>query len=312
MRLGRLRRRRGGTIDRRGAGGRFGVPGVSAGGFGVPLPIGGGGVGIGLLVLLALVFGACQLLGGSVGSTSGSGPGSIDIGLPGQAQAPADSSLGRSDLNDPLGKFVDAVGDDVQLTWRDTFRRSGDPYRFADIVLYTGRTQTGCGIGSADTGPFYCPADQRVYLDGSFFDELRRRFGAPGDFADAYVIAHELGHHVQDLLGIEDYVQRQTRAHPSEANQLSVRLELQADCLAGVWAHSADQRGILQAGDLEEGLRAAAAVGDDTLQKEATGRVDRETFTHGTSAQRESWLRRGFDSGSPDACDTFSPAYSQL
>jgi len=316
VRLGRLRRRRGGTIDRRGAGGGFGFPGgagTSGGGFGLPIPIGGGGIGIGLLLIVALVFGACQLLsGGTSGGGAIPGPGGIDVGLPGQAPPPADARLDEKDLGDETGQLVDAVGDDVNLTWQDIFRKSGDQYRIADVVLYSGRTQTGCGLGSADTGPFYCPADQRVYLDGSFFQELSQRFGAPGDFAEAYVIAHEIGHHVQNLLGIEQQVQRESQAHPGEANELSVRLELQADCLAGVWAHSANQRGVLVSGDFEEGMRAASAVGDDTLQKEATGRVDRETFTHGTSAQRMHWLQTGFRAGSAEACDTFSPAYGAL
>lgn len=313
MRLKRLRRRAGGTIDRRGSGGGFGFPGRTTsggGGFGLPIPVGGGGIGIGLVLVLLLAFGACQLLGGS-GAVIGD-PGAIDIGLPGTAQAPADAPLDESDLGDKTGNFVDAVQDDVQLTWQDTFRRSGDDYRFAEVVLYTGRTQTGCGVGSADVGPFYCPADQRVYLDTSFFKELEQRFGAPGDFAEAYVIAHELGHHVQNLLGIDRQVREASAAHPDEANQLSVRLELQADCLAGVWARSAESRDILVPGDIEEGMRAAAAVGDDRLQQEATGRIDRESFTHGTSDQRTRWLRTGFQVGNPDACDTFSPAYGDL
>ncbi len=310
MRLGRLRRRRGGTIDRRGAGGGFGFPGRVGTGSGVGLPIPtGGGIGIGLLLVVALVFGVCQLLGG--GSVI-SDPGAIDIGLPGQAQPPPDAQLEQGDLHDRLGNFVDAVGDDVQLTWRDAFARSGDRYRFADTVLYTGDTQTGCGLGSAEVGPFYCPADQRVYLDTSFFRELEVRFGAPGDFAAAYVIAHELGHHVQNLLGIEQQVRGASAGHPDEANELSVRLELQADCLAGVWAHSANERGILEPGDIEEGMRAASAVGDDRLQRQSTGRIDRESFTHGTSEQRVRWLSTGFRAGNPDACDTFSPAYGDL
>jgi uncharacterized protein len=276
----------------------------------MPIPIGGGGIGIGLLLVLVLAYGACQLLSGGSGSTSIiPDPGAIDVG---QQARPSDSPLGTNDIHGKLANFVDAVGDDVQLTWRDMFRRTGDDYRFAEVVLYPGQTPTACGTGTADTGPFYCPADQHVYLDLSFFDELERRFGAPGDFAEAYVVAHELGHHVQNLLGIEGQVQRESRQNPSEANQLSVRLELQADCLAGVWARSANARGILQPGDLEEGMRAAAAVGDDTLQKEATGRVDRESFTHGTSEQRVTWLRTGFQVGNADACDTFSPAYSDL
>jgi hypothetical protein len=314
VRLGRLRRRAGGTIDRRGTGGGFGFPGriggTSGGGFGLPIPIGGGGIGIGLLLVVLLAFGACQLLGGSSGVIPD--PGAIDVGLPGEAQAPADTPFDEGDLGDKTGEFVDAVGDDIQLTWRDTFRRSGDSYRFADIFLYSGRTQTRCGVGSASAGPFYCPADQRVYLDTSFFRELESRFDAPGDFAEAYVIAHELGHHVQNLLGIERQVRQASADRPEEANQLSVRLELQADCLAGVWARSANARGILQPGDLEEGMRAAAAVGDDRLQQQATGRIDRESFTHGSSEQRTTWLRTGFQVGNPDACDTFSPAYGDL
>jgi predicted metalloprotease len=313
VRLGRLRRRAGGTIDRRGAGGGFGFPGrmgTGGGGFGLPIPLGGGGIGIGLLLVVLLAFGACQLLGGS-GAVIGD-PGAIDIGLPGTAQAPADTPFDEGDLGDKTGNFVDAVGDDIQLTWRDTFRRSGDEYRFAEIVLYTGQTQTGCGLGSAAAGPFYCPADQQVYLDTSFFKELEQRFGAPGDFAEAYVIAHELGHHVQNLLGIERQVREASAAHPDEANQLSVRLELQADCLAGVWARSAEARDILQPGDLEEGMRAAGAVGDDRLQQQSGGRIDRESFTHGTSEQRVRWLRQGFQVGNPDVCDTFSPDYGDL
>jgi predicted metalloprotease len=309
VRLGRLRRRAGGTIDRRGAGGRLGSLGrFGAGGGGIP--IGGGGLGIGLVLIVLLAFGACQLLGG--GGPIIADPGAIDVGLPGSAEAPADAPLDEGDLGDRTGEFVDAVQDDVQLTWRDIFRRSGDRYRMASVVLYTDATQTGCGVGQAEAGPFYCPADERVYLDTSFFRELDRRFGAPGDFAEAYVIAHELGHHVQNLLGIERQVRDASDAHPDEANELSVRLELQADCLAGVWAHSADGRGILEPGDLEEGMRAASSVGDDRLQQQATGRIDRESFTHGTSEQRVGWLRNGFRVGNPDACDTFSPAYDDL
>ncbi len=310
MRLGRLRRRRGGTIDRRGTGGGIGLPGrIGTGGvIGLPVPIGGG---VGLLLVVALIaFGLCRATGGPGAAIPD--PGAIDVGLPGQARAPADAPLDHTDLGDELARFVDAVADDVQLTWRDSLRRSGEPYTFAEVVLYRGQTPTACGPGSADVGPFYCPTDRRVYLDLSFFTELERRFGAPGDFAEAYVIAHELGHHVQNLLGIERQVHQASDRDPSRANELSVRLELQADCLAGVWARSANARGILQPGDLEEGMRAAAAVGDDRLQRNATGRVDRESFTHGTSEQRTTWLRTGFQVGNPDACDTFSPAYGDL
>jgi hypothetical protein len=162
------------------------------------------------------------------------------------------------------------------------------------------------------TGPFYCPIDQRVYLDTAFFKELEQRFGASGDFAEAYVIAHEIGHHIQVLMGISDQVQREAQQNPAQANELSVRQELQADCFAGVWAYSANQRQVLEPGDLEEGLTAAAAVGDDRIQSSVNGRIDPESFTHGTSEQRKRWLQNGFNSGNPDACDTFSPAYDQL
>jgi len=176
------------------------------------------------------------------------------------------------------------------------------------LVLFTGATPSACGMGQAAMGPFYCPADQQAYIDLGFYDEMRTRFRAPGDFAQAYVIAHEIGHHVQNLLGISDEVRRmQQRAGKEGANQLSVRLELQADCLAGVWAHHADKaRGILEAGDVEEALNAASAIGDDRLQRQSRGTVVPESFTHGTSAQRQRWFRNGLVSGNPDGCDTFS------
>jgi hypothetical protein len=179
-------------------------------------------------------------------------------------------------------------------------------------VLFRGATQTGCGLGSARTGPFYCPADRRVYLDGSFFRELEQRFGAPGDFAQAYVIAHEFGHHVQTILGISQQVQQAARDDPSIANELSVRQELQADCLAGVWGHSANARGVLEAGDLQEGIVAAEAIGDDRIQASTTGRIEPETWTHGSADQRSRWLLHGFESGNIESCDTFSIAYDEL
>jgi predicted metalloprotease len=174
------------------------------------------------------------------------------------------------------------------------------------MVLYEGSTQTGCGLGTEDVGPFYCPADQRIYLDLGFFRELRERFGAPGDFAQAYVIAHEWGHHIQRVLGIEADVRRAQSEDPGRANDLSIRLELQADCLAGVYAYTAEERGLLVAGDLEEGLAAAAAVGDDRIQQQSGGRIDRESWTHGSSAQRSRWFRAGFQGGEIASCDTFS------
>jgi predicted metalloprotease len=194
------------------------------------------------------------------------------------------------------------VIDDLQDTWA---RVLPGRYREAKLVLFRDLVESACGYAQSATGPFYCPADQRVYLDLGFFDELRRRFGAPGDFAQAYVIAHEVGHHVQRLLGIDQQVRRMQEARPDLANQLSVRLELQADCFAGVWGNSTAQRQILERGDIEEGLNAAAAIGDDRIQRMSGSFVRPDAFTHGSSAQRVEWFRRGLESGDPNACDTF-------
>ena len=229
-------------------------------------------------------------------------------GVPGIDLPAADGGPGATAGPDPDAKLVDFVGfvvDDVQDSWTTTFREAGETYEPTKLVLFTNATQTGCGAASSATGPFYCPADSRVYLDVGFFRELRDRFGAPGDFAQAYVIAHEFGHHVQNLLGISDDVSKAQRDDPSQANALSVRLELQADCLAGVWAHSAYEQNLLEQGDIQEGLGAAAAVGDDRLQREATGPIDRESWTHGSSTQRVRWFQTGYRSGDPNACDTF-------
>jgi predicted metalloprotease len=208
--------------------------------------------------------------------------------------------------DDPTGAFVSAVADDVNTAWDEVFARAGKVYEDPDVVLYRGSTPTACGLGQAGMGPFYCPGDRTVYLDTSFFKELEQRFGAPGDFAQAYVIAHEIGHHVQTLLGIERQVRQAQRDDPGSVNELSVRMELQADCFAGVWARSAQAAGVLQQGDVEEGLRAAEQIGDDTLQREAGMDVSPESFTHGTSEQRRTWLGTGIQVGNPDACDTFS------
>jgi uncharacterized protein len=198
--------------------------------------------------------------------------------------------------------FVSFVLDDVQGTWPKVL---GGRYRDAQLVLFRDATSSACGVGQSAMGPFYCPADQKVYLDLSFFDQLAQRFDAPGDFAQAYVIAHEIGHHVQHLLGVNQRVRELQQARPREANELSVRQELQADCFAGIWGHSTARRNLLEPGDVEAGLQAAAAIGDDRLQRESSGRVRPETFTHGTSAQRVEWLRRGLETGSLEACDTF-------
>jgi len=207
-----------------------------------------------------------------------------------------------------LVEFVSFVVDDVQKTWAQKFEEMGKTYRKAHLVLFTNSTESGCGQAQSAMGPFYCPNDGKVYIDLEFYRELVRRFGAPGDFAQAYVIAHEYGHHVQDLLGIEAKVRQAQEEHPQLQNALSVKLELQADCFAGVWANSTDQRKLLEAGDVDEALGAAAAVGDDRLQQQAGRRVNPETFTHGSAAQRTAWFKRGFQGGTIASCDTFSAA----
>ncbi len=215
----------------------------------------------------------------------------------GGGSAPSSQQAGH----DRTRAFVGTVLDDVQQTWAE--RIPG--YRKARVVLYSDATTTGCGVGEAAVGPFYCPRDERVYLDATFFRELGERLGAPGDFAQAYVIAHELGHHVQQLRGATEEVERAPRAKQTGEGGLSVRLELQADCYAGVWAASAQQRGILDPGDIDEAMRAAASVGDDRLQKQATGTVQPEKWTHGSSAERKRWFKQGLDRGDLAACDTF-------
>jgi predicted metalloprotease len=269
----------GGQIeDRRGAG---------------PVALGGGVGGLGLVVLLLF-----YLLGGG-GGGSGGGP------LEGLPELPAAQGQTGPDPDAELKDFVGFVVQDVQRSWTTAFANSDKPYEPTRLVLFEQATQTGCGVGSSQTGPFYCPLDRKVYLDLGFFRELRSRFGAPGDFAQAYVIAHEFGHHVQNILGINSEVRQKQQANPEEANELSIRLELQADCLAGVWAHSAYEQQLLEEGDLEEGLAAAAAVGDDRIQEQTSGRVNPEQWTHGSSEQRVTWFRKGFDSGDPGACDSF-------
>ena len=290
MRLKRLRRRRGGVIDRRGQ--RFPI---GRGGAGARAGVGGGAIG----VLLLVIFFAFQLCGGDGGFGI---PGPGDLG--GAEEAPPGQE--GPDPEARLVERVDAVFDDVQVMWdQDIFGPAGRRYEDTGLVLFTDRTDSGCGIASSRTGPFYCPADGLVYLDLDFFRELGTRFGAPGDFAQAYVLAHEVGHHVQTILGINQEVTRRSREEPQIANELSVRLELQADCFAGVWGASAYSRGVLQQGDLEEGIAAAEAVGDDRIQERTQGRIQPETFTHGSSEQRVRWFRVGFDTGDPEACDTF-------
>jgi uncharacterized protein len=218
----------------------------------------------------------------------------------------ADQVPGAPEADSQLVDFLRFVVSDVNQFWSSQFAAAGTEYQPTQVVVFRRVAATGCGAASSATGPFYCPADEQVYLDLGFFDELAQRFRAPGDFAQAYVVAHEIGHHVQNVTGISDQVQQARLSDPGQANALSVRLELQADCLAGVWGHSTYERGLLEEGDLDEGLTAAAAVGDDRIQREATGQVTPETFTHGSSAQRRDWFLRGFENGDPEACDTFS------
>ena len=258
-----------------------------------PIALGGGAGGLGLVVLLLF-----YLLGGG-GSASGGGP------LEGLPEMPAAQGQTGPDPDAELKDFVGFVVQDVQQSWTRAFANAEKQYEPTKLVLFEQATQTGCGVGSSQTGPFYCPLDRKVYLDLGFFRELRSRFGAPGDFAQAYVIAHEFGHHVQNVLGVNSQVRQKQQQDPGQANELSVRLELQADCLAGVWAHSAYQQDLLESGDLEEGLAAAAAVGDDRIQERTSGRVNPEQWTHGSSEQRTSWFKKGFDSGDPADCDTF-------
>ena len=276
--------------------GGFGMGGMGGGGMGIPIPAGLGGGGA---IIVVLIFLALQFFGGGGGSLGSS----LD-GIGGQPAVDPGSSVDLSNNGD-LVEFIGYVQTDANDLWADTFQRSGQQYQDARLVLFAGGTQTGCGSASSATGPFYCPADQKVYLDTDFFRELSNRFGAPGDFAQAYVIAHEIAHHVQHLTGIEGQVRQLQQQDPSRENELSVKLELQADCLAGVWAQSAYQQGDLEPGDIEEGLGAASAVGDDRIQAGAGVGVNPETWTHGSAAQRSQWFTTGFKSGDPAACDTF-------
>lgn len=261
------------------------------------MPLGIGGVLVLLLLSWATGVDFLSLLGGGGG---GSAP-TANVGTPG--------TVTSSPEEEKTKKFVDAVLGDAQDTWQELL---GPRYQRTTLRLFRdGIDTTGCGYAQSASGPFYCPGDHHLYLDLGFFDELRQRFGASGDFAEAYVVAHELGHHVQSLLGIEAQMRQQQARNPSQRNALSVALELQADCFAGVWAHATAQPGRasgrveLESGDLEEGLRAAASIGDDRIQRMSTGRVFPEKFTHGTSEQRAAALRRGFESGDPQACNTF-------
>ena len=265
---------------------------------------GTGGLGIGAIIVILIIawvtgINPLALLGGLEG---GGGPvivggGSQTGTQTGQQGTPADEG----------GKFVAAVLADTEDTWRDIFQKGGATYQDPTLVLFTGATESRCGFASAASGPFYCPIDRKVYIDLAFYKQLRDQFQAPGDFAQAYVIAHEIGHHVQNLLGdLPRVEQMKQQVGEAERNQLSVRVELQADCYAGIWANSADKRGVLEVGDIDEALNAAAQIGDDTIQERTRGYVVPESFNHGTSAQRSRWFKRGYQEGSLAACDTLN------
>lgn len=264
--------------DRRGIGGRVAV---------------GGGLGTIVVLVLALLFGA--------------DPRQLLEQVPSGPSSEVQSSRPLNPEEEELKQFVGVVLGKSEDVWNDVFRRNGSQYREPTLVLFTDQVQSACGMAGSAVGPFYCPADEKVYIDLSFYDELRRRFKAPGDFAQAYVIAHEVGHHVQNLLGISDRVDAmQGRVSQAEANQLSVRLELQADFFAGIFARHVQNQGILEPGDIEEALGAASAVGDDQIQRRTTGYVVPDSFTHGTSEQRLRWFKKGYDSGDMRQGDTFS------
>ena len=300
--------------DRRSEGG-FGGGGLGGGGFGgggIPIPMGGGGgglfkggIGFVAFIVIALIFGADPM---ALLSSLGGG---TDYTPPAQTSrtARAPSSTSSTAASDPETQFVSRVLKSTEDTWTSLFSDMGRRYVDPKLVLYRDATRTACGTGQSAMGPFYCPADERVYLDLAFFDDLASRFHAPGQFPQAYVIAHEVGHHVQNLLGITGKVEEmRQKMSKRDANALSVRVELQADCFAGVWANRAEQKSggkMIDDKDVDQALAAASAIGDDRLQKQAQGRVVPDSFTHGSSAQRTRWFRKGLDSGDPNQCDTF-------
>jgi len=275
------------------------------GGFGFSPGIAGSGIGAVAIVVIGLLLGVDP--GTLLQLVASNGPAET---TPASRPAQQPQPQQRAAADDPLKRFVGQVLAETEDTWHAVFRQLGRSYEDPHLVLYSGATQSACGFAQAAVGPFYCPGDHKVYLDLAFFRDMQRKLGAPGDFARAYVIAHEVGHHVQTLLGITARADASRRnADRATSNALSVRLELQADCLAGVWAHQADgAHHILEPGDIEQGLNAASAVGDDRLQQRARGYVVPESFTHGSSAQRVRWFKRGFDSGKLQQCDTFNAA----
>ncbi|MGD9739259.1 MAG: neutral zinc metallopeptidase [Bauldia sp.] len=294
----RGRRQSGNVIDRRGTGGaggglRLPTGGMFGGGTGSGrLPGGlGGGLGGGIGILAIIVVGAFLLFNSGI------------LGDGGTTTTPTQETGTTGLTADEAGQFVATILADTEDVWTQIFQAGGETYPLPQLVLFNGSTNSGCGFADAATGPFYCPADQRLYIDLAFYDELRSRFEAPGDFAQAYVIAHEVGHHVQNVLG--DLSRQNGARSQAAANDISIRIELQADCYAGIWANRTAALGYLEAGDFEEAMNAAAQIGDDAIQRREQGYVQPETFNHGTSAQRQRWFQIGYQQGSVAACNTF-------
>jgi uncharacterized protein len=290
--------------DRRGMSAPRGVGGFGAGGMLNLLPMVFKLLGVKGGIVAVLAIGAYGLLSGNLGNMLGGGMGGDKLSS--QESRPLQQSAEEKELVD----FVSVVLADTEGTWKTIFKQQGGQYKEPQLVLFRGAVRSACGLAQAAMGPFYCPGDQKVYIDLAFYNDLKTRFKAPGDFAQAYVIAHEVGHHVQTLLGISQQVQKAKRGRSKvEQNRLTVRQELQADCLAGIWAHHADRsRQLLESGDVEEGLAAASAIGDDRLQKQSQGYVTPDAFTHGSSAQRVKWFNVGFEQGNLKSCDTFAAA----
>jgi len=284
-------------------GGGFGLPGGGGGRIRIPIGGGAGGGGLSGIIILVVLFFALR--------ACGIDPMQVLTGGEGGSLVPGEmTEVNEGDqpaASDEMKQFVSTVLAETEDTWSGIFKAEGETYTDPKLVLFSGQVRSACGFASAASGPFYCPNDQKVYLDTAFFNQLSRQFGASGDFAQAYVIAHEIGHHVQNLIGVlPKFNQMRQSMSEAEANQMSVRVELQADCFAGVWGHYTAQKGILEKGDPEEALNAAQQIGDDTLQKRMQGYVVPESFNHGTSQQRQTWFARGFNSGKLSDCDTFN------
>lgn len=294
--------------DRRGAGpAGGGSPFGRGGGFRIPMGGGGrragGGFSLGTIVLFVVIYFVLKMMGIDLLQVMGEGG---QVSMPGFEQTET-ASRRSSPQEEETKAFMATVLAETEDTWNGIFQAAGETYEEPRMVLFSGSVQSACGFASAASGPFYCPGDRKVYLDMSFFDELAQKFDASGDFAQAYVVAHEVGHHVQNLTGVLPRFNRQRGSMSEvEANRMSIRVELQADCYAGIWGRYTEQKGLLESGDLEEALNAATQIGDDTLQKRMQGYVVPESFNHGTSEQRRRWFKRGFDTGRVDACDTFS------